>query len=178
MPTLKVGGEVDTNCNKCELNLAHTILAMVGTTIARVKCNTCGSEHKFRGSQPMARANSFSAPRRSSEQKEAAAAAKISLGFEERLKKHDLSKAKKYSPQTAFVMNDVMDHPTFGMGMVTAVRADKVDVSFKTFEKTLLHARGAGAAAAKPAFQGATKSEGGGHADKPPSDSSSQSSES
>ena len=31
------------------MTLAHTILAMVGTKIARVKCNTCGGDHVYRG---------------------------------------------------------------------------------------------------------------------------------
>ena len=29
--------------------LAHTILAMVGPKIVRVRCNTCGGDHAFRG---------------------------------------------------------------------------------------------------------------------------------
>ncbi|MFY0576846.1 hypothetical protein ACN28S_23190 [Cystobacter fuscus] len=45
---LKVGGEVDAFCTRCRLTLAHTILAMVGTKIARVRCNTCNGDHAFR----------------------------------------------------------------------------------------------------------------------------------
>jgi hypothetical protein len=45
---IKVGGEVDALCNKCELTLAHTVIAMVGDKPAKVKCNTCKGEHKYR----------------------------------------------------------------------------------------------------------------------------------
>src|SRR5262245_65118967 len=48
MPTHKVGGEVDAFCTRCKMTLAHTILAMVGQTIARVQCNTCGGQHAYR----------------------------------------------------------------------------------------------------------------------------------
>src|SRR5271169_1982132 len=46
--TTRAGGEVDALCGKCKLVLAHTVLAMVGKTIARVRCNTCGTDHAFR----------------------------------------------------------------------------------------------------------------------------------
>jgi hypothetical protein len=37
----RVGGEVDAFCSSCKLVLGHTILAMVGERIAKVRCNTC-----------------------------------------------------------------------------------------------------------------------------------------
>lgn len=46
----RVGGEVDAACTKCKMLLGHTILAMVGSRIARVRCNTCQGEHNFRTS--------------------------------------------------------------------------------------------------------------------------------
>ena len=46
--THKVGGEVDAFCTRCRLTLAHTILAMVGTKLARVRCNTCNGDHAYR----------------------------------------------------------------------------------------------------------------------------------
>ena len=49
MATHKVGGEVDAFCTRCKMDLAHTILAMVGTKPVRVRCNTCGGDHAFRG---------------------------------------------------------------------------------------------------------------------------------
>jgi len=35
-------------CTKCKMDLGHTIVAMVGDKIIRVKCRTCGSEHNYR----------------------------------------------------------------------------------------------------------------------------------
>ena len=48
MTNSKVGGEVDAFCTRCKMTLGHTILAMVGTRIARVRCNTCNGDHVFR----------------------------------------------------------------------------------------------------------------------------------
>ncbi|MBK7860686.1 MAG: hypothetical protein IPJ65_19205 [Archangiaceae bacterium] len=147
--TLRVGGEVDAFCTKCELLLAHTILAMVGPKIIRVRCNTCMGEHAFRGQVVPKSAAKPRASRASTSAAEKAE--KITIAWEERLKSTDLTKARKYSPKESFAAEEVMNHPTFGYGIVSAVRGDKIDVAFKAFEKTLLHKRPDGHAA-RPTF--------------------------
>jgi hypothetical protein len=155
MATHKVGGEVDAFCTRCKMTLAHTILAMVGQTIARVQCNTCGGQHAYRQAPGAARPRSSSSSSGGSTATKAAsreAAVKTVVGFEEQLKGKDLTQARKYSPKDTYAVDEVMDHPTFGFGLVKAVRADKVDVAFKAAERTLVHGRGGGAPAAKPTF--------------------------
>src|SRR5205085_2292266 len=142
----RVGGEVDAFCTKCELLLAHTVLAMVGPKIIRVRCETCKAEHAYRGQVIPKGAAKARAKRSASD-----APAKVVIGFEERLKSVDLTKARAYSPKESFALEEVMNHPTFGYGIVNAVRGDKVDVAFKAFEKTLLHKRPDGQAA-RPSF--------------------------
>jgi hypothetical protein len=44
---LSAGSEIDAYCTKCRLDLGHTIIAMVGHTVPKVICNTCGSQHKY-----------------------------------------------------------------------------------------------------------------------------------
>lgn len=155
----KVGGEVDAFCTRCRLTLAHTILAMVGTKIARVRCNTCNGDHAYRSApgttdKPSASARSSGgassatkAPRAS----RATAEEKIIISFEEQLAGKDIANAPRYSPKDTYKPEQVIQHPTFGLGLVTAVRGDKVDITFKSEIKTLVHGRG-GAPAEKPAF--------------------------
>ncbi|MET0402245.1 MAG: hypothetical protein ABW123_07560 [Cystobacter sp.] len=153
----KVGGEVDAFCTRCRLTLAHTILAMVGTKIARVRCNTCNGDHAFRSApgstdKPSSSSRSSSgsgtprAPRasRSSEDK-------VIISFEEQLAGKDIANAPRYSAKESFKVDQVIQHPTFGLGLVTAVRGNKVDITFKSETKTLLHAAG-GATTERPAF--------------------------
>ncbi len=151
----KVGGEVDAFCTRCRLTLAHTILAMVGTKIARVRCNTCNGDHAYRSApgttdkpSPSARGSSSKAPRAS----RATAEEKIIISFEEQLAGKDIANAPRYSPKDTYQVDQVLHHPTFGLGLVTAVRGDKVDITFKSETKTLVHGRG-GAPAEKPTFQ-------------------------
>jgi len=168
MATHKVGGEVDAFCTRCKMTLAHTILAMVKQTIARVQCNTCGGQHAYRAAPGTAKPRSSSSSSGSSSATRAASrepAVKTVMGFEEQLKGKDLTKARKYSPKDTYVADEVMDHPTFGFGLVKSVRADKVDVAFKASERTLVHGRG-GAPAAKPTFS-APQAKISGVADKP-----------
>jgi hypothetical protein len=163
--TTKVGGEVDAYCTKCELLLAHTVLAMVGTKIVRVKCNTCNGEHMYRGkSAPVPKPTAARAARAA-----AAKVEKVTLGFQEQLATRDLSRAKKYSVKETFAVEDVVDHPTFGLGIVSGVRGDKVDIVFKTEAKILIHGRGEGGIGARPSFS-APKALVLGTADKPPAD--------
>ncbi len=138
----RVGGEIDALCTRCELNLAHTILAMVGPKVERVRCNTCGSDHKYRGTQPLVKTTSFAAPRKVGAPRTPKAEV-VTISWEDQLKGKNIAGARKYSIRDTYKLDDVIDHPTFGLGLVTAVRVDKVDVSFKTFEKTLIHGKAA-----------------------------------
>jgi hypothetical protein len=148
MGAFKVGGDVDAYCGRCKMELRHTILALVASEIARVRCNTCGSDHVYRGK---------SAPSSSSKRSSSTGSApserpkKTVVTVDELLATRDLSKAKPYSIKTTFAVDDVISHPTFGLGIVSAVRGDKVDVTFKLYEKTLIHGRGPVEAPPNPA---------------------------
>ena len=45
---LSAGENIASYCTKCKLVIDHAIVAMDGETIAKVKCKTCGSAHKYR----------------------------------------------------------------------------------------------------------------------------------
>jgi hypothetical protein len=156
MSSAKVGGEVDAYCTKCKLSLAHTILAMVGTRIARVKCNTCNGDHAFKTMAAVTRARANRPSK----------AERVIISFTERLKERDTANAATYSPRDTYKADQIINHPTFGLGIVSAVRLDKVEVTFKADVKTLIHGRGGGPAQPKPAFQPASTFRNG-PADKP-----------
>ncbi|WP_141621756.1 hypothetical protein [Myxococcus sp. AB036A] len=155
MATHKVGGEVDALCTRCKLTLAHTILAMVGTKIARVRCNTCGGDHAYRaapGATDRPSSSTTRTPRASSSSSSASAKAeKVIISFEEQLAGKDVANAPRYSPKDTYKVDQVIQHPTFGTGYVSAVRGDKVDITFRTDTKTLVHGRGGGPVE-KPVF--------------------------
>jgi hypothetical protein len=144
MATYRVGGEVDASCTRCKMDLAHTILAMVGSRIARVRCNTCGTDRVYRA--PQARARPAASRARTP------AAERTVIGFEAQLAALDPASARDYRPAETYSAEQVLRHPTFGLGIVRAVRQDKVDVAFKAAVRTLVHGR-SGEPAPRPHFE-------------------------
>jgi hypothetical protein len=178
MATHKVGGEVDSFCTRCKMLLGHTILAMVGTKIARVRCNTCGGDHVHRGApgttdKPTAAARAKAAG--TSRATKASAADKVVISFEEQLSGKDIANAPRYSPKDTYKVDQVVQHPTFGLGLVTGVRGDKVDIAFKSEAKTLVHGRG-GSTSDRPAFS-PPNAKHTGPADKPQAEGASEEAE-
>ncbi len=134
---LRVGGDVDAMCTKCKMLLGHTILAMVGTKPKRVRCNTCQGEHNFR-------AAAGAAPRKkweSNSEREARERKPTVTSWEALMGSKDISRARRYSSKERFAGGDVVDHPTFGIGLVQEVRGDKIAVAFKADVKTLVHGK-------------------------------------
>src|SRR5436853_5979273 len=133
MKSHKVGGDVDAFCTRCKLELGHTILAMVGSKPARVRCNTCQGEHAYRGAPVRKKGTWVPAAER------AAKAAVTS--WEALLREKDLSRARRYSAKDRYRTDEVVDHPVFGIGLVQEVRGDKISIAFKADVKTLIHGR-------------------------------------
>jgi hypothetical protein len=132
---VKVGGEVDAFCTRCELTLAHTVHAVVSGRPVKVECNTCHAVHRFRGSLP---APGRGAARAGEVLRERPAV----VAFDELLRSKRLSAPKPYSPKLTYGVDDVVDHPIFGRGFVSAVRdAGKIEVTFRSDVKVLVHAR-------------------------------------
>jgi hypothetical protein len=131
---IKVGGEVDSFCSRCNLVLAHTIHAMVGPRPVKVECNTCRAVHAFR--RPPG--SSALAPRKPARGREKAPV----LSFEELLRVRNPAAAQRYSQKTTFALDQVIEHPTFGMGFVSAVLdPGKIEVTFRGDVKVLVHGR-------------------------------------
>lgn len=127
---VKVGGEVDTLCNRCGMVLAHTVIAMVGSRPVKVECNTCHGVHAFHAEGGAARRPTGSRPARPRQS---------ATSFDE-LIAGKVGTARRYSPKTGYAAGDVVDHPSFGLGLVTAVReGNKIEVTFRSAVKVLVH---------------------------------------
>jgi hypothetical protein len=135
--TIKVGGDIDAWCTRCKMLLGHTILAMVGTRAARVRCNTCQGEHKYAPSGPEPKKGSWE-PKVDRDRR---LAKPVVTSWEALLAKKDVSAARRYSVKERFETDDVLDHPVFGIGLVQEVNGDKMRVAFKADTKLLVHGK-------------------------------------
>ena len=136
----RLGSNVDSWCGKCKLMLAHTIEAMVGDKPTRVICNTCKSQHAYKARQPGESASKSKSS--DSEEKPVRRTRPSSNRYQTLLKSRGAEAVKHYSPQGKYEAGDVLDHPTFGRGVTTAVReGTKIEVLFEAGPKTLIHSR-------------------------------------
>ena len=112
--------------------LAHTIEALVDATPVRVQCNTCKSQHGYKANKPATGTRTSSS---------AEPGTRRNNRYEAVLERSNASSARRYSVQEIYNAGDVLDHPTFGLGIVKDVKDTKVEVQFKDGYKTLIHGR-------------------------------------
>ncbi len=125
------GDNIASYCTKCKLNLDHVVVAMDGEAIAKVKCKTCGSTHKFRDPADVKK------PRTARKKEDAAKAA-------ETLWESSIATAKgrerTYDMTGKYRVGDVVLHSTFGKGVVLKIYLNKCDVLFKDKERLMASA--------------------------------------
>ncbi len=138
---MAVGQEIVCFCSTCKIDLRHVIVAHKSGNsgpIAKVKCNTCGKIHAHRAN-PGERAT-IAAKRANRPAREKAVVIPIEVEWREQLSARENSKAIDYAPSGDFKVGDVVDHPTFGQGVVRTVKeGNKFEVIFQRDVKTLVH---------------------------------------
>jgi hypothetical protein len=62
--------------------------------------------------------------------------------YEKLLEGNDMSAVKPYSPKEKYNSGDVVEHPTFGLGVTMVLKEGaKIEVLFKDGPKLLVHGR-------------------------------------
>jgi len=127
------GKNIESYCTKCKLNLDHTIMAMAGETIAKVRCKTCGGAHKFKSPADAPKA------RKPRVKKGAGSEATAEIIWEAGLSEAK-GKERDYSMGMKYRVGDVVNHSTFGKGIVMKLYANKCDMLFKDKERLMASA--------------------------------------
>ena len=106
--------------------------------VARVQCRTCGSEHKYHPEKKK------SPPRTARAAGSTAATRKIPVApdFAKLSEKLRNKEPVPYSMSGSFKVDDVIDHATFKLGLVTKVSHQRVEVLFFDGPRTLACDRG------------------------------------
>jgi hypothetical protein len=127
---LSVGDNIDSYCLKCKLLLAHVIMFKVDGVVNRVKCKTCGAEHKYRKSVPALKTDAaVRTPGAARGRKPAPP--KVTVNDAPRrweLKSHNIPHGTSildYSVKNTYKVNNVINHPKFGVGFVEKIGSDK-----------------------------------------------------
>jgi hypothetical protein len=135
---------IDAHCLKCKLVLAHIVLYEVDGAISKVKCKTCGAEHKYRGIKPPAKKGD--APRAASKAKPARTAAGGNAvnpaPVQWEAHKNNMepdTPVKVYRLQDHYQVKDVIQHAVFGLGFVERIVSEKrMDVLFHDAVRSLV----------------------------------------
>lgn len=124
------GHNIESYCGKCKASRDHTVMTMVGETVAKVRCKMCGSMHKFRDPLVIPKARK---PRVINPEKEAATAM---LYWEASLAEAK-GKERDYSMTSKYRIGDIVNHVTFGKGVVLKLYTNKCDMLFKDRERLM-----------------------------------------
>lgn len=134
---LGVGKDILSYCGKCKLALAHVIVTMIDSdTVGKCECNTCGATHRYRDPTSV---DPKKKARPGHSKKEHATVEEL---WKEALSKSEGAASKGYSMKEKFSEGDVIDHPTFGKGVVEkVVDHNKIQTLFQHDLKLLIHDR-------------------------------------
>ena len=115
-----VSQDVVTMCTECKNELNHVVIShnMKGT-IEKVKCHACGMEHKY-------------APENKKSPKKRVKRKIVDpeRDFELLTEKFKDKTPIRYSMSGSFKVDDVIEHNTFGIGIVVGASHDYLDVIF------------------------------------------------
>lgn len=138
---IEAGSEIDSRCLKCKDVTNHTIIAMAKGKIARVECNVCAGRHIYRPEKPA----SAAAEQRKTTRASSLANAKLAKAeahYDELLAGLNPAKAVVYSMTGIFKEGALLDHPIFGLGVITErIMPDKIEVMFRQETKLLICGR-------------------------------------
>jgi len=127
---------LETQCTRCKLPLTHMVVTHNSEGIVeRVQCRTCGSEHKYRPERKKMVKKATKKKRKKPAKSRKPDPAAI---FEQLAGKFQDKKPVPYTMQGSYQTDDVIDHKTFGKGIVTGVSYQKMEVAFADASRLLV----------------------------------------
>jgi hypothetical protein len=127
-----------TDCKKCDAERYHIVLAHPTSTSAKIECEVCHAKKTYKLAS--------SKPKKVS----GAAATKKAQAVEARKSAHSkeysnllasAGDAQKYTMKGSFTLNQKIDHPKFGLGIVKVAMPEKIEVVFSDEIRLLVHNR-------------------------------------
>ena len=123
-----------TFCTRCKMELKHVVVFHgVDGMVEKVKCLTCGSEHKYHSDRKKKSAKTEKVRKKNPP----AAKRRDSSEFEALSEIFGQKEPIPYSMSGAFKAEDVIEHKAFGKGFVTSVSFQKMIVVFLSETRTL-----------------------------------------
>ncbi len=135
------GDVIESRCTRCRRVTNHIIVAMVRERVVRVQCSTCDGVHNYY--PPEVKAKTGPAPRTTTAPPRTPKAGTRRAQAAETEEWQELSRGhsgphRVYEMDGAFKQGDLLQHHSFGVGVVTSlVKPNKMEVLFQDGRKVL-----------------------------------------
>lgn len=134
-----VAKRVFLDCKKCECGRYHVVVAHLTKSSAKVECEVCKSKKTFKLEKPK-KTLAEKAKTKSARIAKAAPAKQMDK-FTELKGKFGSGNILPYKMTVSFTLNSAIDHPKFGLGIVTEVGSNSIQVTFQDLDRSLVHGR-------------------------------------
>lgn len=136
-----VAKSFSTDCKKCGEERYHTVIAHTTSKSAKMKCEICGATKTYKigvVAKPKKVPGAAKAAREAGVK--AAKATAHRTEFDKLVAIND-QPSKKYNMKAKFDLNDKLEHPKFGTGIIRLSLQDKIEVVFQDEVRSLVHNR-------------------------------------
>ncbi len=121
-----VGGPISSSCGKCKAVTRHVIISVVGGRAAKVQCTACQGFHNYRDPSAASQAG------RPDGTKGKPPARTLEEEWLAQMKGRDPKLAVPYGQGSRPQTHDLVEHPSFGFGLVLKViPPNKVELLFR-----------------------------------------------
>ena len=131
-----VASRTYSDCKKCGCERFHIVVAHTKTNAAKLECEVCHAKKTLKLDSAKAK------PKTKAKSKSAKSKASSPVArWEDVQKLLSEGDKKSYSMKAAFTLHNTINHPKFGLGVVTAVQAQSMEVVFQDGIRSLVHSR-------------------------------------
>ncbi len=132
-----VARNVSTMCKKCGVERFHVVLAHTNSTSAKVQCEVCKAKKTFK----LVVAKAAKTVKKSTGAKKTVKKIDLAAEWTKLKAQIGLEKLQPYNMKTKFSNSVAIEHPKFGIGFISLVTNEKIDVTFQEARISLVHNR-------------------------------------
>ena len=134
-----VARNINLPCKKCGVDRFHVVVAHKSATSAKVKCEVCGAQSTYKLAKPKAEKKPGAA--KTGKKTPKVKAPDHAAIWNELKEQIGTENARPYNMKTKFELANAINHPKFGIGFVTNLTAERIDVAFPDASRGLVHNR-------------------------------------
>jgi hypothetical protein len=122
-----------TDCKKCGCERFHVVVAHTSPTAAKLECEVCKTKRTLKLENKKLKKTGAKGAKK----------VRVSAGgrWEEVKGLVNTDEKQAYNMKKSFTLNCTIDHPKFGIGVVTAIAGNSMEVVFEDGTRSLVHNR-------------------------------------